>query len=454
MVCLRRPAFLALCLLLPLAAAASATQVELVSVAEPSLTAGSGGSQSAVGGVATRTVSTDGRFTVFTSTAANLVPGQIDGNEDSDVFLYDRTAGTLTLVSHAAAGLSTAGNGVSDQPAISADGSRVAYVSTASDLLSGQVEGGAFGSPDVFVWDRATGATTLASHTSSSSGTTADHPSAGPLGLSADGSWLVFLSGGTNLIAGQTGLQTINVFLFDTAAGTNVLVTHDAAAPAAVADGISEMPLVSADGRYVAYNSEARNLVAGYTPTSFVDSNVYLWDRTTGPNTLASHTAGQPARGGPSSTLSSMSADGRYVAYSSGVTDLVAGVTDSNVNADAFVYDRDTGTNQLLDFPAGSPSTTPAVGASSPILSADGSWIAFWSGATDLVAGQSGTNPHPSLFLTERATGSTVLVSHVDGAPTTVASGAHGFPALSDDGRWITYDSPAADLTANDTNGA
>jgi Tol biopolymer transport system component len=434
-----------------------ATQVELISRAEPSLLAGSGGSQSATGGVTARTVSVDGRFTVFTSTAANLVTGQSDGNGGSDVFLYDRTAGTVTLVSHAAAGLSTAANGVSDQPAISADGSRVAYLSTASDLVSGQVEGGAFGSQDVFLWDRATGATALASHTAASAVTTADQPSNGPLGLSADGSWLAFASGGTNLVTGQSGPvgESSNVFLFDASAGTNVLVTHDAAAPATVANGFSGGPLVSADGRYVAYGSSASNLVAGYIATSFVDSNAYLWDRTTGASILASHTAGQPARGGPSSTLSSMSADGRYVAYSSGVTDLVAGVTDSNLNVDAFVYDRDTDTNQLLDFPAGSPSTTPTVGASSPVISADGAWIAFQSSATNLVAGQSGTSLHPSLFLTARATGSTVLVSHADGAPTTVvASGPQGFPSLSDDGRWVVFDSPAANLTAGDTNGA
>jgi hypothetical protein len=433
-----------------------ATQVELVSVAEPSLLAGSGGSQSAAGGVTARTISADGRFTVFTSTAANLVTGQSDDNQGSDVFLYDRTAGTVTLVSHAAAGLSTAGNGVSDQPAISADGSRVAYLSTASDLVSGQVEGGAFGSPDVFLWDRATGGNTLASHTAASAVTTADQPAGGPLGLSADGSWLVFLSGGTNLVTGQVGPvgESSNVFLFDAAAGTNVLVTHDAAAPASVANGGSGWPLVSADGRWVAYGSSASNLVAGFTGTGGVDSNAYLWDRTTGASTLVSHTAGQPLHGGAPSTLSSMSADGRWVAFYGLATDLVAGVTDSNLNFDCFVYDRNTGTNQLLDFPAGSPATTPAGGADSPVISADGAWIAFLSTATNLVSGQSGTNLFRSLFLTERATGSTVLVSHVDGAPTTVASGNHGYPALSEDGRWLTFDSPAANLTANDTNGA
>jgi Tol biopolymer transport system component len=432
-----------------------ASQVELVSVAEPTLLADSGGAESAVGGFTARTVSSDGRFSVFTSTAANLVAGQVDGNGGSDVFLYDHTAGTVTLVSHAAAGAATAGNGTSDQPAISADGSRVAFLSTASNLITGQVEGGAFGSPDVFLWDRATGGITLVSHTAASAVTTANQPSDGPLRLSDDGSWLAFVGGATNLVPGQVGPvgESGNIFLYDRSAGTNALVSHDAAAAAGVANGFSEWPVMSADGRYVAFHSSADNLAAGYVGTGGLNMNVYLWDRTTGDCTLVSHTAGQPTRGGASSQFASISADGRYVVYQSGATDLVAGVTDSNVVTDSFVYDRDTGANQLLDFPAGSPATTPARGADSPVISADGAWIVFLSAATNLVAGQSGTNLFRNVFLTERATGNTVLVSHVAGSPTTVAGGSHDLPTMSDDGRWLAYDSPASDLAAGDTNG-
>jgi Tol biopolymer transport system component len=272
------------CALCLIPGALSASHIELVSVADPSLAADSGGGNSLAGPNGSRTVSADGRFTVFTSVAANLAPGQSDGNAANDVFLYDRTAGAIILVSHAAAGSAIAANGSSDQPTISADGSHVAYVSAATNLVAGQVAGV---SPNQFLWDRASGTNVLASHTAASAVTPASQLSGSRSVLSQDGLSLVFTSGGTNLVAGQSGPagESANLFLFDATTGTNTLITHDAAAAATVGDNASGWPVLSADGRYTAYHSGAGNLVSGYVSSGGVNSNVYLWDRTTGTNT-------------------------------------------------------------------------------------------------------------------------------------------------------------------------
>src|SRR5262249_51397128 len=106
-------------------------------------------------------MSDDGRFTVFTSAAANLVMGSQDSNAGSDVFLYDRVAGTTTIVSHAVGSPMQTGNGISVGGVISGDGRFVAFSSTSSDLVPGDVNGP---QSDVFLFDRTTGSNTLVSH--------------------------------------------------------------------------------------------------------------------------------------------------------------------------------------------------------------------------------------------------------------------------------------------------
>lgn len=109
------------------------------------------------------TVSADGRYMVFTSKASSLVNGFYDTNNFDDVFLYDKQLGALTLVSHGAAGPATGANGASTYPVISADGRWVAYLSTSSNLVTGQSDGN--GAADVFLWDRLSNTSVLVSHT-------------------------------------------------------------------------------------------------------------------------------------------------------------------------------------------------------------------------------------------------------------------------------------------------
>src|SRR6185295_10575576 len=146
-----------LCLVLsslPVAAA----PVTLLSRADPDRLSATPGGASEIAAV-----SADARYVVFTSDADNLVPGVTDTNLSTDLFFHDRLAGTTVLVSHAAGEPLTAGNRRAISAVSSADGRWVAFLSESTDLVAGQVddEAAAGATPDVFLWDRDTGLTTL-----------------------------------------------------------------------------------------------------------------------------------------------------------------------------------------------------------------------------------------------------------------------------------------------------
>ena len=135
-----------------------------------------------------------------------------------------------------------------------------------------------------------------------------------------------------------------------------------------------------------------------------------------------------------------ISADGRYVAFYSFASDLVAG--DTNSASDIFVYDRDSDTIERVSQGNG--------GSYYPVISADGRHVSFWSDATDLVAGD--TNGKADVFVYDRVNHTTERVS-VDNSGDEGGNGSLT-PAISADGRYVTFESLAADLVAADTNGA
>jgi len=180
-------------------------------------------------------------------------PTGSDSWGSGDVFVHDRVTGATTMVSVTPGG--TDGNDDSDTPAISADGRYVAFVSWASNLVAGDTNW----QSDVFVRDRVTGATTRVSV--ASDGTQANGLNRTPM-ISADGRYVAFPSEASNLVAGDTNGKP-DVFVRDrvTGATTRVSVTN----AGSQANGNSGRPAINADGRYVAFESDASNLVAGDT---------------------------------------------------------------------------------------------------------------------------------------------------------------------------------------------
>jgi len=372
-------------------------------------------------------VSPDGRFVLFDSSANNLVAGDTNGWQD--VFLRDRVSGVTTLVSVGTGGVQA--NGPSVDYALSADGRFVAFQSYGSNLASGDTNG----TYDIFVHDCQTGQTTWASV--SSLGVGADSNCFG-LALSLDGRCVSFCSAADNLVPGDTN-GSADVFVRDLQTGQTSRVSVDSGG--AQADGQSLASALSADGRFVAFSSYASNLVPGDTNAL---PDIFVHDRQTGQTTRVSLDSGGTQSNGASGGGCSISSDGRWVAFSSQATNLVAG--DTNNLLDAFVHDRLTGQTSRVNIGSGGTQSNGAL--SSLSLSADGRYVAFASEATNLV--QADTNNASDVFLHDVLTGETTLVSlSSSGAQGSFHSGQ---PSVSDAGRYIVFESIATNLVAGDTN--
>ena len=305
-------------------------------------------------------LSADGRYVAFRSYASNLVPN--DTNGQPDVFVRDRVTGGVSRVSVDSNGQES--NGESFQPSISGDGRFVAFMSEASNLVPDDSNG----VYDVFVFDRTTQATERISvATDGTEGNMAsDHPS-----MSRDGRFVAFQSAATNLSVDHTDSYKILVRDRSTAT-TKPLGAHSSW-------GNSVFPKISDDGRYVAFQSYATDWVSNDTNGLW---DVFVHDRQTGVTRRASVASSGAQANGPSS-LAAISGDGRYVAYSSEATNLVAG--DTNAVADVFVWDR---VARRTDLVSAGLSGRPADGMSQwTSINRDGRYVVFESRAGNLTTG-------------------------------------------------------------------
>lgn len=253
------------------------------------------------------------------------------------------------------------GNGDSSGPSISADGRLVAFWSRASDLVDGDTNGAA----DIFVKDLATGVTSRVS--TDSAGNQADRGSYMP-SISADGRYVVFSSRAYNLVADDTNGSN-DTFVKDLVTGETIRVNTDSAGLETTGDnGWSMPPSISADGRYVAFLSKASNLVADDT-NGWKD--VFVKDLVTGATTrVNTDSAGQETSGYIESCA--ISADGRYVAFEGSASNLVDG--DTNGHIDVFVKDLTTGeTTRVSTDSAGREAYTDLWSPPGLSISADGS---------------------------------------------------------------------------------
>lgn len=397
---------------------ASAAETKRVSVDSGGLQAGGFSYQPSI--------TADGRYVAYISDAPNLVVG--DTNLTDDTFVYDRVTKRTTRVSVSSTGVQQ--NGFSSTPSISADGRYVAFVSDASNLVAGDTND----TTDVFLYDRQTKQTSLISV--DSNGVQGNEGSYYP-SVSADGHYVVFQSSAENLVAEDTNINS-DIFVHDRVTKQTTRVSVDS--NKIQADGGNLFPSISADGRYVAFISDATNLVADDANES---SDSFVHDRITKLTTRISVDSTGLQQNSPSFDLS-LSADGRYVAFESFADNLVDG--DTNNAIDSFVHDRLT--NKTVRVSINSNGTQGDQDSVAPRLSADGRYVLFQSRATTLVSGDN--NNFLDAFVydlqTKRTTRVSVNSQGVQGNEVSFAG------SISGDGRIVTFESFADNLIAGDSN--
>lgn len=384
-------------------------------------------------------ISADGRWLAFS--------GRSPVDDAGAVFLYDRVSGKISLVSHASSSPTQTANGFCLGPSISADGAFVVYECNATNLVPGQ-RGGQLGLMNVFLFRRSTGETALVSHARNSL-VRASNGSSGGASISADGSWIAFASHGTDLVAGQTAGEssspTSDVFLYHRTDGKLTLLSRSASSPGRVANGSSAVAGISADGGSVLLASQATDLVAGVTDVNR-EADLFRYDRRAGRMELVSHTA-HSASTAASAVSAEMSADGQWISWASFARDLVSGVRDTGRTPDLVLQGE--GERILVSRRAPDlPSVTPSGWSSARSISADGRFVAFLSDASLLVGGQRDRNGGNDVFLHDRLTRTTTLVSRSAAAPRTTGNRTADGPSMSADGRFLVFLSEATDLVA------
>jgi Tol biopolymer transport system component len=376
-------------------------------------------------------ISADGRFVAFASDAANLITG--DTNGAGDIFVKDCSSGAVTCVSLSMSGIP--GQGESYAASISADGQHIAFVSEGPDLVTG--DGNSL--PDVFVRDLANGTTTRLSVPES--GGEADGASTAPR-ISADGRFVAFVSSATNLAAGDSN-GSPDIFVRDLQASTLEWVSVSAAG--GPSDGACDGPALSADGRYVAFASNARNLIAGESGDSVDQAwDVYRRDRQTGTTVRVSASL-SGGKGDGQSFAAAISADGRYVAFASMATNLIS----SDLNGKSDIYLRDLSAGTTLRVSIGPGGLEPAGESLRPSMSADGRFVAFESSAGNLVSEPA---PEGSTWSYLRDLGTTTTIRVISASPAALPESGSLSPVVSSDGRWIAFSSAEPALVAGDSN--
>ncbi|MFD2328666.1 S-layer homology domain-containing protein [Cohnella sp. GCM10020058] len=304
-------------------------------------------------------VSLDGNYVLFTSKATNLTASS-DTNGSEDLFLYDAASGAVERAAEFVPGSEFAGNGSSYQ--ISANGRYVAYAGKTNSA----------GTCDIWLLDRRTKSVTLITRQSYIYETTRSR-----LSISADGRYVAFDSYSRDIVPDDTGsvfsgVKYRDVYLYDTALGEMKKISR--APDGKTGNASSQYPVVSADGRYVAYESNASNLVPGVTANA---ANIYVYDRLAGTNELASvGPDGKPGASG--AELASLSADGRYVSFQTSDSYDPADVGQKDI----YIRDRSKGETRWASRTASGGSADAAVVKAT--LSADGGTLVFESAAKNL----------------------------------------------------------------------
>lgn len=367
-----------------------------------------------------------------------------DTNSVRDVFVRDRQLGTTSRVSVGTGGVQ--GNAASNLGGVSLDGRFVSFTSSASNLVTGDTNGVA----DVFLRDLAAGTTERVSlGTGGLQGNgAADNGGA----VSDDGRYVSFSSVASNLVATDTNGEQ-DVFVRDRLAASTELVSVSSGG--SQGNGDSHLTAMSGDGLQVSFHSNATNLVAGDDNAT---TDVFVRNRTNGSTILVSaSTSG--ALGNDTSGGGSLDSDGRYIAFYSKASNLVAGDTNwCSFCYDVFIRDRDTDGDSILDEPGFSSVTRASVtsagaqltgSSAEPAITSNAAYLAFTSDAPNVVSGVTTTNRKTYIKDLQSGLVTLISVSDVDEP----ANGDSHNARASGNGRVVAFYSNACNLTIPNASG-
>ena len=393
------------------------TRTDRVSV-NGSGTAGSGASSAP-------SISGNGSLIAFASSSTNFVPGVIG----TQIYLHNRQTNQIEVVSRDSdSTVINEGGAASSDPSMSSDGRLVAFVSLSSNLVA-SVNG-----QQIYVRDRQTGQTTVVSK--SSAGIVGGGTSSAPA-ISADGRYVAFASASTNLVVGVSGTQ---IYVHDRQSDQTTLISKDNSVSPVPGNGASATPAISSDGRFVAFASLSTNLGAAAG-----NQQIYIHDRLTGVNGTTSLISkdGSATAGIGNSSKPSVSSDGRFVAFVSGATNIVTGFSGQQI----YVHDRNTGVNGTNSLISRDNSGIPNAGdqnSSGPSISSDGRYVAFTSSATNLIATVSGQQ----IYLHDRNGPTTSLASRDNAGSLVEGNGPSDSASINGNGGFVAFASQAANLVA------
>ncbi|MBY0524350.1 MAG: pre-peptidase C-terminal domain-containing protein [Gemmataceae bacterium] len=408
-------------------------------------------------------VSGNGRYVAYTSNATNLLPAGITVNAGTitDVYVRDLQTGATIPVSINSAGTAMLGvsAGSLNSLSISADGRYVAFTSDANAASFNPALTDGNGTLDVFVRDLQLGTTTLVSR--STTGPNTGNDGSTFLGMTSDGRNVVFESRATDLTAGfvdGNGASNYDLFVRDLQAGTTTLVSLNAAGNAG-GNGSSSKAVITPNGRFVAFYSNASDLVGGGLDAN-ATRDAYYRDLQTGQTFLVS-VNGAGNNGGNGITGNSgrnldISDDGRYVMFESQANDISPDNPGSGLVTDIFVRDMQALYTEAISVRnQGGMLNGNQVGSSNATMSADGRYVAFENASGFIVPGYVNHNDNGDneVYVRDRTLDATTLVTRNTSGPADGPNDLSRLSGMSADGRYLAIYSRATDLMAGFVDG-
>ena len=328
-------------------------------------------------------ISANGRYVAFQSQAEDIVAGISNPSGFTHIYVRDLQTNTSELVD-----MNSANSGPSNQfslnPSISANGRIIGFQSLSDDLIAGNID--VNNDDDIYIRDLDTQANALVSinrfNTAASSGIEGE--------ISGDGRFITFSSSASDLAVGDAN-GVIDIYLRDLLNNSTEIISRNQFNTGS-GNSASQESSISFDGRYVVFQSQATNLVSSGPNGGGGNTNIFVRDRNTNSNFLVDIDYTNTSSGNNVSQNPSISADGRFVAFQSLATNLVNFlVQDTNQASDIFIRDLQLNTTKMITTFLGPPPFFSRMygndSSIDPSISADGGRVVFSSLATNLIDG-------------------------------------------------------------------